>query len=119
MKKRTNIVIILIIMAAAIVIFPLFWLGSAEFEGSDSAGSEMVHVIAGEEYEPWANPILERFIGAELPAEMETLFFCIQTGIGVGVIAYCFGYLAAKKKYCDESADKKQISDIETTMQGT
>lgn len=50
-------------------------------------------------YEPWFTPVLETLIGGELPGEIESLFFCVQTGIGVGIIAYSFGYLAARKKY--------------------
>ena len=38
-------------------------------------------------------------IGGELPGEVESLFFCLQTGLGVGVIAFGFGYLVARKKY--------------------
>ena len=102
MKKDTKTVLILIVLTLSIVLLPLFLLQGAEFEGSDSAGSEMVEEVAGGEFEPWFAPILETMIGGELPAEMETLFFCIQTGIGVGVIAYCFGYLVARKKYSDE-----------------
>ena len=33
------------------------------------------------------------------PGEVESLFFCLQTGLGVGVIAFGFGYLVARKKY--------------------
>ena len=102
MKKRTSIAILLIALAASITLFPLFLLPGAEFEGSDGQGSEMVEEIMGEGFEPWFDPVLEMLIGGELPGEVETLFFCIQTGIGVGVIAYCFGYLAARKKYGDE-----------------
>ena len=105
MKKRTATVIVLAVLAVVIAFFPLFWLRDGEFKGSDDAGGEMVYEIAGEEFEPWFKPILETLIGRELPSEMETLFFCIQTGIGVGVIAYCFGYLAARKKYSGEERD--------------
>ena len=98
MKKKTKIVILLIALTIVVALAPLFLIGDAEFEGSDGQGSEMVDEVTGGEYEPWFEPVLESLIGGELPAEMETLFFCIQTGIGVGVIAYCFGYLAARKK---------------------
>lgn len=30
-------------------------------------------------------------VGGELPGEVESLFFCIQTGIGVGIIAFVMG----------------------------
>ena len=116
MKKRTHTVVILIVITILIVFIPLFWLQGAQFEGSDSAGSEMVDEVTGEEYEPWFNPVLETLIGGKLPSEIETLFFCIQTGIGVGIIAFSFGYLAARKKYGGESENEKQT--IDTTMQG-
>ena len=103
MTTKKSTVIILIALVCLIVLIPLFILPGAEFEGSDGAGSEMVEEISAG-YEPWFDPILERLIGGELPAEMETLFFCIQTGIGVGILAYCFGYLAARKKYAEAGA---------------
>jgi cobalt/nickel transport protein len=117
MKSRKTTVIILIIMTALLILTPLFLIRGAEFEGSDGQGSEMVEEIAGEDYEPWFEPILETLIGGELPAEIETLFFCIQTGIGVGIIAYCFGYLVARKKYGKENEDEEQDNDIKNTAQ--
>jgi len=104
MKYKASAFVILSILAVLIVITPLFWLAGAEFRGSDVAGSEMVREISGGEYEPLFKPVLETLMGRELPGEMETLFFCVQTGIGVGIIAFCFGYLAARKKYCGENA---------------
>ena len=105
MENRKRTVVILVILTILIIFTPLFLLKGAQFEGSDGAGSEMVQEVAGEEYKPWFNPILETLIGGELPGEMETLFFCIQTGIGVGIIAFCFGYLVARKKYAGEKAN--------------
>ncbi len=58
-----------------------------------------VNEVTGKEYTPWFTPILENFIGGEIPGEIESLIFCVQTGIGVGIIWCCFGYLAAHKKY--------------------
>ena len=105
MKKKT-VVIILILLTVLIALAPLFFLQGAEFEGSDGAGSEMVEEVTGGEYEPWFEPILEVLIGGELPGEMESLFFCIQTGIGVGVLAFCFGYLVARKKYSAKNTEQ-------------
>ncbi|MCL2163864.1 MAG: energy-coupling factor ABC transporter substrate-binding protein [Oscillospiraceae bacterium] len=116
MKKRT-IVVILIALTALLILFPLFWLQGAEFEGSDGQGSEMVEEIMGEEFEPWFEPILETLIGGELPSEMETLFFCIQTGIGVGIIAFCFGYLTARKKYGKDDEDEVYVSNKTSTQE--
>jgi len=97
--KKKHTVIILILLVILVSMAPLFLIQGAEFEGSDGAGSEMVDEVTGGEYEPWFEPVLETLIGGELPGEMETLFFCIQTAIGVSIIAFCFGYLVARKKY--------------------
>jgi cobalt/nickel transport protein len=111
MKKKTTTVIVLIVLTVLVILFPLFWLQGAEFGGSDGKGSEMVEEIMGDEFEPWFKPVLERLIGGELPSEMETLFFCIQTGIGVGIFAYCFGYLVARKKYREEDGNEAAMSN--------
>ena len=84
MKKKVFLGILLIFLIALV---PLFALKDAEFGGSDDAGNQVVEEVDSS-YEPWATPILERLIGGELPGEVESLFFCIQTGIGVGIIAF-------------------------------
>ena len=99
MKKKKKTVIILIILTVFIVLIPPLLIKGAQFEGSDSKGSEMVKEVTGGGHEPWFRPVLEKVLGGAVPAEVETLFFCIQTGIGVGIIAFCFGYLVARKKY--------------------
>lgn len=99
MSKNTKIVIGLLALILVLVIVPFFVAPGAEFGGSDDAGSQMVEQIKGEPYEPWFTPILESALGGELPGEIESLLFCVQTGIGVGVIAFAFGYFVARKKY--------------------
>ncbi len=99
MSKNKRTVLILFVIVLLLIIVPLFVLKGAEFGGSDDAGSQAVSEIVGKEYQPWFTPIMERAIGGELPGEIESLLFCVQTGIGVGVISYCFGYLVARKKY--------------------
>ena len=79
-------------------IVPLFMLKDAEFGGSDDAGSEVVSEIQGGEYEPWFEPVIETVLGKELPGEVESLLFCVQTGIGVGIIAYYMGRFVERKK---------------------
>ena len=81
---------------------PLFALKGAEFGGSDDAGSVMIEEIQGEEQEPWFEPVMEKLIGGELPGEIESLLFCVQTGIGVGVIAFFMGRLVERKKYTSQ-----------------
>lgn len=99
MSRNKKIVLAALLAVVLIALAPLFLLRGAEFGGSDDAGSRMVEDVRGEDYEPWAVPLLERLTGGELPGEVESLFFCVQTGIGVGVISFAFGYLVARKKY--------------------
>lgn len=103
-KSRKGLVIILLIAAICIALIPLFALKGAEFGGSDDAGSEVVAEVDSD-YEPWATPILEVIIGGELPGEVESLFFCLQTGIGVGIIAFFMGRLVERKKLGKEDQD--------------
>ena len=98
MKKNVLIAILAVLLIALI---PLFLLKDAEFGGSDDAGSAVVEEVDSS-YEPWAAPLLERLLGRELPGEVETLFFCIQTGIGVGIIAFFMGRFVERKKWMKE-----------------
>ena len=97
MSKNKKTVILLLIAAVLIAVVPLFVLKEAEFGGSDDAGSVMVEEIHGE-YEPWFTPVLETALDRELPGEIESLIFCIQTGIGVGIIAFIMGRFVERKK---------------------
>ena len=99
MSKNAKTVIILLIIAALIAFVPLFALKGAEFGGSDDAGSVVVEELQGGEYTPWFTPVLEKIIGGEIPGEVESLIFCIQTGIGVGVIAFIMGRFVERRKW--------------------
>jgi cobalt/nickel transport protein len=98
MKKTRTKVIVLLFLACLIALIPLFALKGAGFSGSDDAGSQMVDHITGGEYHPWFTPVLETLIGGELPGEVESLLFCVQTGIGVGIIAFLMGRLVERRK---------------------
>ena len=98
MVKTKKKVIILLIIAALIAIIPLFALKGAEFGGSDDAGSKVVSEITGTEYKPWFEPVMETWIGGELPGEIESLLFCLQTGIGVGVLFFFLGRFVERTK---------------------
>ena len=98
MKKT---VIALMIAAVLIALIPLFALKNAQFGGSDDAGSWVVEEVDSS-YEPWATPILEKILGRELPGEVESMFFCVQTGIGVGIIAFIMGRMVERKKWMKE-----------------
>lgn len=95
MKKTVVAAIIAVILIALV---PLFVLKDAEFGGSDDAGSVVVEEV-NSSYEPWAAPLLEKLLGKELPGEVESLFFCVQTGIGVGIIAFLMGRFVERKKW--------------------
>lgn len=100
MNQNKKTVLLLLLLTAVIIAVPVIALKGAEFGGSDDAGSVMVEEIAGD-YEPWFTPIFETMLGGELPGELESLLFCIQTGIGVGVIAFCMGRMVERKKWLD------------------
>lgn len=100
-KSNKKIIIILILIAVLIIFVPLFTLKGADFGGSDDAGSVMIEEISGS-YEPWFTPVLETWIKGELPGEVESLLFCLQTGIGVGILAFCLGRMVERKKWEDK-----------------
>ena len=98
MKKKDKITVIVLLLAALLIVaLPLVLQAGAEFGGSDDAGSQVVESLS-EHYELWATPLLEVFLGGELPGELESLLFCVQTGIGVGVIAFFLGRFTERKK---------------------
>ena len=104
MKQQSHQGLVVALLAAALLLslLPLFLLRGAEFGGSDDAGSQMVAEVTGREYEPWFTPVLESALGGELPGEVESLMFCVQTGIGVGVIAFVLGRWVERKKWMDK-----------------
>ena len=108
MSKNTKTVIILLAAAVLIAAVPLFALRNAEFGGSDDAGSVMVENIQGE-YTPWFTPVLETALGGEIPGEVESLIFCVQTGIGVGVIAFFMGRFVERKKWMKATGQEVDV----------
>ena len=96
MKKSTVLILIIVVILMAFI--PLFALPDKEFGGSDDAGSVVVEEVDSS-YEPWATPVFEQLLGGELPGEVESLLFCIQTGIGVGIIAFIMGRFVERKKW--------------------
>jgi cobalt/nickel transport protein len=98
MKKKDKILLLVLIAAAvALIVVPVVLQRGADFGGSDDAGSDTVGQI-DEGYTPWATPILEKLLGGEVPPELETLLFCVQTGIGVGVVAFFTGRFVERRK---------------------
>nr|WP_297176312.1 energy-coupling factor ABC transporter substrate-binding protein [uncultured Agathobaculum sp.] len=97
-KRDRALLAALLVLCAVLVVAPVLTLRGAEFGGSDDAGSEKVSEITGEAYEPWATPVAERLFDGEIPGELESLLFCVQTGVGVGVIAFFLGRFVERKK---------------------
>lgn len=117
MTKNAKTIILLLLIAVVIAVIPLFARKGAEFGGSDDAGSVMIEEIH-EGYEPWFTPVLETALGGELPGEVESLIFCVQTGIGVGVIAFFMGRFVERKKWMKKqgtgsAADGEQTDDCD------
>lgn len=108
MSKNKKTVVLLLILIVLIAFLPLFLYEDAPFSGSDDAGSNMVEKIEGESYTPWFSPVLETILGRELPGEVESLLFCVQTGIGVGIIAFCMGRLVERKKWAKKLEEKER-----------
>ncbi|MFA6942794.1 MAG: energy-coupling factor ABC transporter substrate-binding protein [Bacilli bacterium] len=102
MSKTKKQVIVLLIIVVLIAVAPLLFLKGADFGGSDDAGSVVVSEVTGTEYVPWATPIAEIFLGGEIPGEIESLLFCVQTGIGVGILAFFMGKFVERKKWTDK-----------------
>ena len=97
-KKKITTILILVILCAVILIFPLMTIKDSEFGGADGAAEDAIAVV-DPDYEAWADPILEPPGG-----ETESLLFCLQTALGAIVIGYGFGYLVARKKYSPKEA---------------
>ncbi len=106
MSKNTKTVVILLVIAVLIAVVPLFVLKNAEFGGADDAGSQMISEIQGEEYQPWFTPVLENALGRELPSEVESMIFCVQTGIGVGIVAFVLGRYVERNKWTNKMKEE-------------
>lgn len=105
-KGNAALVAALLIAAVFIAFAPLFLLKDAEFGGSDDRGNTLIETT-DPDYEPWASPILEVILGRELPGEVESMLFCLQTGIGVGVIAFLMGRFVERKKWMKDEEEQE------------
>ncbi len=93
MKSNVKTVLILLLLCVLIAVIPLVLIRDSEFGGADGLAEEAIAEITPD-YEPWAQSIIE------LPGgETESLLFCLQAGLGAGVLGYGFGYLVSRKKY--------------------
>lgn len=111
MTKNTKLVLLLLAAAVILAIIPLMVNKDAGFGGTDDAGSVMAEEISGTSEEPWFTPVVENILGRELPGEVETLLFCVQTGIGTGILAFFMGRFVERKKWMDKEAQKKEDNE--------
>lgn len=110
MKKHTkNIVLALILSSILVILLPLFLVKNAEFGGSDDQGGAVVETI-NKDYTPWFTSPIEVFLGGELSGEIESLLFCVQTGIGVGIVAFLLGRFYERTKGKESSATSGDAS---------
>ena len=112
-KSNKGLVCVLILASILLVVVPFLALRGAEFGGSDDAGSQMISEIQGKEYEPWFTPVLENALGGELPGEVESMIFCVQTGIGVGIVAFVLGRYVERKKWTDKLQKENKGNNVE------
>lgn len=91
MKKNGKWIFILVLFVAAVAAIPLF-LSSFDIPGADDNAGKAVAVV-DPDYKPWARSLIE-FSGKNT----ETLLFCLQAGIGAGILGTGFGYLILRKK---------------------
>ena len=90
---KKNIMLLLIV--ALLVVFPLLYVKEAEFSGADGQAEEVISEIDSE-YKPWISPLMEPASG-----EIESLLFALQAAIGAGIIGFGFGRLSSKNKGCE------------------
>lgn len=84
--------LILFLIAVAIVLVPLIFVGDSEFAGADGEAEGLIGEI-NPDYVPWATPLWEPPSG-----EIESLLFSVQVAIGAGAAGYVLGMLREKKK---------------------
>ncbi|MBC3803627.1 cobalt ABC transporter [Acetobacterium fimetarium] len=106
-KSKKMTIIVLLLIAVLIAVIPLFVLKGAAFGGSDDAGSQTIEEITGSDYQPWFTPVLEKWMGGEIPGEVESLMFCLQTGIGAGVLFFFLGRYVEKTKWEKKLREKE------------
>ena len=93
MTKNVKLSLVLLLIIVAIAVIPLLLIPDSEFGGADGAAEEAITAI-NPDYVPWFSSIIEPPGG-----ETESLLFCLQAGLGAGVLGFGFGYLVARKKF--------------------
>jgi cobalt/nickel transport protein len=82
----------LLVLVAALVVFPLYLKKGAEFGGADGQAEEVIAELSPD-YEPWCAPLWEPPSG-----EIESLLFALQAAAGSGFVFYYIGYLKGRQR---------------------
>jgi cobalt/nickel transport protein len=90
MKRNWKWIFILTLLVITAAALPLFLNGLGLTGADDAAGRSVALLDPG--YQPWAKPLLDLSGG-----NAETLLFCLQAGIGAGILGLGFGYLIIRK----------------------
>ncbi|MCX7445337.1 energy-coupling factor ABC transporter substrate-binding protein [Corynebacterium sp. P7003] len=118
-SRRGNGVVVtiaLIVLAAAIAVFPMFYNfgdpdAEEQFGGSDGAAEEIV-AEQNPDYEPWASPLI-----GELPGEVESGLFALQAALGAGILGFAIGNYRGRTR-AEERASRTSAAVGTTTAAG-
>ncbi|MEV5983320.1 energy-coupling factor ABC transporter substrate-binding protein [Streptomyces sp. NPDC052114] len=108
MSRNTKINILLLVVVAALAVFPLA-LGMGDhkkepFTGADAQAETAITELKPD-YEPWFSPLYEPPSG-----EVESALFALQAAIGAGVLAYYFGLRRGRRQGA-ERARAEEVAD--------
>jgi len=109
MKRYQNLILILLVVA--IGVFPLWYVNKPEpaadgktveiFKGADDQAKDAISVIAPD-YKPWFKSLLE-----PPSAEVGSLLFALQAGIGAGFLGYWIGSSTTRARMRKEQEKAK------------
>jgi len=109
MKRYQNLILILLVIA--IGVFPLWYINKPApaadgkqveiFKGSDDQAKDAISTIAPE-YKPWFKSIME-----PSSAEVASLLFALQAGIGAGFLGYWLGSSTTRARMRKEQEKAK------------
>lgn len=83
---------VLLLLVAALVVFPLYLKKGAEFGGADGQAEEVIAELSPD-YKPWCAPLWEPPSG-----EVESLLFAVQAAAGSGFLFYYLGYVKGRQR---------------------